>query len=98
MSTGDNYRHIHLLDAAGKAVESPFLEIDQELWDPECRRFTLFIDPGRIKRGLKPREDLGPVLEEGKAGFTLVIDRAWADAADQAVEGGLSQDVYRRRG
>ncbi len=90
MSRGDSFRHIHLLDAAGKAVESPFLEIDQELWDPEGKRFTLFIDPGRIKRGLKPREDLGPVLEEGKR-YTLVIDRAWADAADQPLK-----ETYRK--
>src|SRR5262249_51585849 len=72
MRHGDIYRFITLLDAGGKPVESPFLEIDQELWDPEGKRLTLFIDPGRIKRGLKPREDLGPVLEEGKR-YTLVI-------------------------
>src|SRR5262249_4175805 len=37
------------------------------------------IDPGRIKQGLKPREDLGPVLENGKS-YTLVIDAKWPDA------------------
>ena len=79
MSRGEAYRHIRLLDAAGKAVDLPFLELDEELWDPPMKRFTLFFDPGRIKRGLKPREEVGPVLEEGKS-YTLVIDRAWPDA------------------
>src|SRR5207244_1417841 len=90
MSRGESYRHIQLLDAAGKPVESPFLELDHELWDPEGKRFTLFIDPGRIKRGLKPREDLGPVLEEGKR-YTLVINRAWTDAEDN-----LLKETYRK--
>src|SRR2546425_13124120 len=79
MSEGDCYRHIKLLDAKGKAVDLPFLELDQELWDAAGKRFTLFFDPGRIKRGLKPREDVGPALEEGKS-YVLVIDKEWEDA------------------
>jgi hypothetical protein len=79
MSRGEAYRRIHLLDADRKEVDAAFLELGEELWDPDGKRFTLFIDPGRIKRGLKPREDLGPVLEQGKT-YTLVIDREWADA------------------
>jgi hypothetical protein len=80
MSQGDSYRHIKLLDAKGKAVDLPFLELDQELWAPSGTRLTVFFDPGRIKRGLKPREEVGPALEEGKR-YTLVIDRGWSDAA-----------------
>src|SRR5262249_27975304 len=79
MSQGDSYRHVHLMDAAGKEVKFPFLELEQELWDPSGTRFTLFLDPGRIKRGLKPREELGPALEDGK-NYTLLIDRDWPDA------------------
>jgi hypothetical protein len=79
MSRGQAYQHIRLLDAAGKPVEQGFLELAEELWDAQVKRFTLFIDPGRIKRGLKPREDLGPVLEAGKS-YTLVVDAQWADA------------------
>lgn len=80
MRQGDCYRHVQLLDSRGKAIDLPFLELDQELWDSTGTRLTLFLDPGRIKRGLKPREEVGPVLEEGKR-YTLVIDRAWKDAA-----------------
>lgn len=79
MSGGRIYEHIHLRDENGKDVELPFLEIDEELWDPEMKRLTLFIDPGRIKREVRPLEEIGPALEEGK-GFTLVIDREWLDA------------------
>ena len=79
MSRGEAYRRIHLLDADGNEVADPFLELGEELWDRDMRRFTLLFDPGRIKRGLKPREEVGPVLEEGKQ-YTLVVDRDWLDA------------------
>jgi len=79
MSRGHIYDHIHLRDAAGEDVELPFLEIDEELWDPEMKRLTLFIDPGRIKRGVRPLEEIGPSLQEGRR-FTLAIDAAWLDA------------------
>jgi hypothetical protein len=80
MSRGQIYDHIKLVDESGKQVELPFLEIDEELWDPEFKRLTLFIDPGRIKRGVKPLEEIGPSLEEGKS-YALVIDREWRDSA-----------------
>jgi len=90
MSQGGSFRHIKLLDARGKQIDLPFLELDQELWDPTGTRFTVFFDPGRIKRGLKPREEVGPALEEGKR-YTLVIDRGWADA-----EGNPLKETYRK--
>src|SRR5262249_16285899 len=79
MSRGEAYQHIQLLTAAGKPVEQAFLELNEELWDPEMRRLTLLFHPGRVKKGLQPREELGPILEEGKS-YTLVIDSKWTDA------------------
>ncbi len=79
MSRGYAYRNIRLLKEDGQVVDGAFLEIAEELWDRDVRRFTLLLDPGRVKRGLKPREEDGPVLEEGKR-YTLVIDSAWLDA------------------
>jgi hypothetical protein len=80
MARGEAYRRIRLVESGGKEVDFPFLELGEELWDPTGTRFTLFFDPGRIKRGLKPREEAGPSLEEGKS-YTLVVDREWSDAA-----------------
>jgi hypothetical protein len=84
MNRGEGYDHIKLYDATGKAVVAPFLTLGEELWDESGKRLTLFIDPGRIKRGLKPREELGPVLESGKT-FTLVVEAGWRDANGQAL-------------
>ncbi len=88
MSRGEAYRHIRLLDSAGKPVDAPFLELDEELWSGDGRRFTLLFDPGRIKRGLKPREEVGPVLESGRS-YELVIDADWTDAAGQPLAAGF---------
>jgi hypothetical protein len=90
MSRGRIYEHIHLRDAAGKEIELPFLEIDEELWDATLTRLTLFIDPGRIKRGVLPLEEIGPALEAGKS-YTLMIDRAWRDGAGNP----LKQDFQK---
>jgi hypothetical protein len=79
MSRGNIYDFIHLRDSSGKEVELPFLQIDEELWNAEMTRLTLFIDPGRIKRGVKPLEEVGPALEAGKK-YQLVIDQQWKDA------------------
>ena len=91
MSRGHIYEHIHLRNERGHDVELPFLEIDEELWDPAMTRLTLFIDPGRIKRGVLPLEEIGPALEEGKS-YTLHIDRAWKDATGHA----LKEDYLHR--
>jgi hypothetical protein len=90
MSRGGIYRRIHLLDDQGRAVVLPFLEINEELWDPSGTRLTLLFDPGRIKTGLKPREEMGPILQAGHS-YTLVIDRDWPDA-----EGNLLREPFRK--
>jgi hypothetical protein len=91
MSRGDIYQYIRLEASSGKVIELPFLEIGEELWNPPMTRLTLFIDPGRIKRGVKPLEDIGPALEDGKE-YTLRIGRAWRDASGN----GLKQDFQKR--
>jgi hypothetical protein len=85
MRSGDIYRHIHLRNETGKDIELPFLELGEELWNPAMTRLTLFIDPGRIKREVKPLEEVGPALEAGKR-YSLVIDRAWTDANGQKLK------------
>jgi hypothetical protein len=81
MRQGEAYQHIQLFEkATGKLVKTPFLELGEELWDPDGRRFTLYFDPGRIKRGLQPRRLFGPTLEAGKD-YTLVVSQGWKDAS-----------------
>ncbi len=80
MSRGEAYERIHLVDVeTGEEVELPFLELDQELWNPDFTRFTILFDPGRIKTGLVPNIEAGRAIEKGKT-YSLVIDREWRDA------------------
>jgi hypothetical protein len=80
MQRGEGWTRLQLLKANGTPVELPFLEIDQELWDPGNRRFTILFDPGRIKRGVLPLNEVGPALVVGET-YTLVVDAGWRDAA-----------------
>ena len=79
MSRGEAWKHIHLLDAQGAPVKLALLEIEQELWDAEHMRLTVLFDPGRIKRGLVPANELGTPIVEGRR-YTLLIDKEWPDA------------------
>ena len=79
MRRGEAYRHVRLLDAHGEPLDDVLLAIEPELWDPDSRRLTLLFDPGRIKRGLRLRAELGPTLQQG-ASYTLEVDPGWRDA------------------
>ena len=93
MSRGEAWQRIHLLDEVGKAVPPAFLEIEQELWDAGNRRLTVLFDPGRIKRGLVPSDDMGTPIVEGRR-YTLVIDKEWRDARGVPMVEGF-QKVFR---
>jgi outer membrane protein assembly factor BamB len=72
-------KHVKLYTKNGTQAVRPFLELDEELWSPDGQRLTLFFDPGRVKRGLTPHEDEGPVLVAGET-YTLVVEAAFEDA------------------
>jgi hypothetical protein len=90
MTQGEAYRHVRLLRADGRAVELPFLEIGEELWDPSGTRLTLLFDPGRIKRGLVPHDEAGVALVSGQE-YRLVVDAGWPDARGAPLREGFEK-------
>ncbi len=90
MSVGDSYRHIRLLDDDGEAVDLPFLELGEELWDRDAKRLTLLFDPGRIKSGLKPRMEVGMALREGERYMLQILD-TWLDAEGRPLVEGFQK-------
>ncbi|MCE9566766.1 MAG: hypothetical protein K8U57_32575 [Planctomycetes bacterium] len=76
---GDVYKHLKLIRDDGVEVKEPFLELPEELWSNDGDRLTILFHPGRVKRGLTPREEDGPVLEQGRT-YTLSISDKWEDA------------------
>ncbi|MEM7386877.1 MAG: PQQ-binding-like beta-propeller repeat protein, partial [Verrucomicrobiota bacterium] len=83
MERGAAYESISLIDAeSDQPVTLPFLELGEELWDRSGKRLTLFFDPGRVKRELQPRDEVGPAIVSGRS-YLLRVDRAWRDADGQ---------------
>jgi hypothetical protein len=82
--------HIRLLDESGRAVKDPFLPMDVALWNGDRTRYTVLFDPGRVKRGILPHEQLGRPLQRHRK-YTLIVDRDWTDA-----QGLPLIDEYRR--
>jgi hypothetical protein len=72
-------------DGDGTPLQDVFLP-ELELWDPERRRLTLLLDPGRIKRGLLPHEQLGYPLVEGET-VTLRVDASLLDDTGRPLRG-----------
>jgi hypothetical protein len=82
MGLGYGASHVRLLDDRGNEVTDPFLPLDVDLWNEDRTRYTVLFDPGRVKRGILPNEEMGRPLSGGRK-YTLVVDAAWRDAAGQ---------------
>ncbi len=85
MSQGGSYGFVSLRDSTGAEIERPFLELPQELWSPDGTRLTLLLEPGRVKHGLVPRAELGPILSAGRT-YTLTVDAKWPDAGGRPLK------------
>ena len=85
---------VRLLDASGsneEAVEGAFLPVEAEFWSPDHMRYTIFFDPGRVKRGILPNRMSGRPLRAGHK-YVLEISTAWPDVNRQPLKSG-----YRHR-
>lgn len=90
MAIGEAAKRVSLCGPDGKQVALPFLELAEELWDPDGKRLTLFFDPGRVKRGLIPHEEEGRALVVGKD-YELRIDAAWRDSRGRSMVEGFTK-------
>ena len=84
MQRGWASRAISLQDEDGHEIENVFMEFKQELWSPNQRRLTVFLDPGRIKRGVSTNERLGDALQVGGR-YRFVVDASWPDASGNSL-------------
>jgi hypothetical protein len=91
MSLRSGAPHIRLLDARGRSVVDPFLPLDVDLWNEDRTRYTVLFDPGRVKRGILPNEEMGRSLIAGRR-YTLVVDANWLDEAGQPLVAPFRRD------
>jgi hypothetical protein len=92
MRMGVAWSHIRMLDADGAPMGGMFVEIDQELWDPQGRRLTVLFDPARIKRGLVDNINEGPPLVVGNR-CALAVDATWRDAKGTRLAEPFRQEI-----
>ena len=91
MGRKSGVEYIALLDDSGQEIPGAVLPLDYEFWSPDHTRFTVFFDPGRVKTGILPNQQMGRPLEVGGS-VTLVISRDWPD------ENGLPlKEEFRRQ-
>ena len=76
---------VRLLDERGHDVAIPFLPVQADFWNPDHTRYTLFFDPGRVKQGILPNQQLGRPLRAGHS-YTLQISADWRDAQGQPLK------------
>ena len=81
---------VRLTDERGGPVDIPFLPVQADFWNADHTRYTLFFDPGRVKLGIRPNEELGRPLRAGQT-YTLQIAADWRDAQGQPLKA-----AYRR--
>jgi hypothetical protein len=92
MSVGEAWQHLRLLDERGGPVSGAFLDLDEELWDPDHRRLAVLFDPGRIKRGLVPARQAGTPIVEGRR-YTLAVDADWHDSRGVSLQDGFQKSL-----
>ena len=78
MGRPSGIEHMKLLDEDGREIPGAFLPLDYEFWSPDHTRFTAFFDPGRVKGGILPNQQMGRALRAGRS-VTLVIGHEWRD-------------------
>jgi hypothetical protein len=78
MGRRSGIEYVALLDERGQEVEGPFLPLDYEFWNADRTRFTVFFDPGRVKKGILPNKQMGRALRVGKT-YTLLVRSEWED-------------------
>ncbi len=84
MNARSVHRHLRLLNQYGVEIDLAFVEVEHGLWDAGQARLTLLFHPGRVKRGVGPGENLGPVLTAGSS-YRLIVDRSLSDVEGRAL-------------
>ncbi len=79
MSSTSSVGHVRVVDDGRKEIAAVLLDIDVDLWNTDYTRRTVFFDPGRVKRGIRPNRELGRALVAGKR-YAIVVSTSWKDA------------------
>lgn len=74
------YNHIRFLNAVGDTIPRSILPLENALISDNGKLLTVWIEPGRQKRGLIPNTKLGPVFnKDGFNKYSLVVLKTLED-------------------
>jgi len=92
---GEQYstRFVTVTDIHGDTMEKIFLPLRPELWNDAQDQLTLWLDPGRIKRGLGPNQELGQPLEKEQI-YHVNISADWRDHHGKPLERTYQKTVF----
>jgi hypothetical protein len=79
MSGTSAVSHVRLVDDKGVEIPDVLLDVDVDLWNTDYTRRTVFFDPGRVKRGIRPNRELGRAMVAGRR-YAIVVATTWKDA------------------
>jgi hypothetical protein len=82
---GEFVRLLDRTSGTDSIVEEAFLPVEADFWSPDHKRYTLFLDPGRVKRGILPNRERGRPLRAGHA-YALAISAEWPDENGQPLK------------
>ncbi len=91
MSRSSSVGFVRLVDDRGVEITDALLEMDVDLWNDDRTRCTVFFDPGRVKRGIRPNRELGRALRAGRR-YAIVVDASWKDQWGQPLKASFRHD------
>jgi hypothetical protein len=92
MSRTSSVGRVHVQDAEGHDVPDAFLPLDVDLWNQDRTRYTVFFDPGRVKRGIRPNVEMGRALIAGRR-YTVVVSADWRDDRGQPLAAAFRHEI-----
>ncbi len=95
MSRTGGLDFISLRDENDRVVPATFLPLDADFWNDDRTRYTAFLDPGRVKRGILPNEQMGRAIHAGHT-YSIVVDSAWRDANGTPLAASFRQRFFVR--
>lgn len=78
MHRGQSLDYVKIIGSRGDTLKNVFLDLQPELWDTTGRILTLWLDPGRIKRGLVLNQKFGNPLKRAQV-YKLTVSSDWKD-------------------
>jgi len=91
MSSETAAGNITLREAGGGEVEAAFVPVEADYFNQDHTRYTLFFDPGRVKRGILPNRQLGRALVPGRR-YVLEVSASWHDAQARPLAEGFHRE------